>query len=537
MKKRPLFAGTVVALLATLFAAQVCFAWPSLEFREKDGDIFDDWNICRTDSVGDNGFLQVKETSTRVSFSPVIARESLGEYSDIAYSLGEQFAEKYPDLTQRAVKIFEYVRDGLRYTHDIDQFDVPEYAQNADEVADILRDKGEALADCEEHALLLAVMYLGAGYRSGITLSPGHLAAILYMPDYERANEVFTLNGDRGWIWLEATGNNNPFGWFPKGQVKTPIIAYEISSEERLPLYQPQPPVLDSIGEKEVDEDEVLRFTISASDANGDALTYSATNLPKGASFNTATGTFSWTPDAPGVYPDVHFEVSDGALTDAEDITINVRKVNIPPVLAAIGGKEVNEGEMLSFTISASDANGDALTYSASNLPAGASFDPNTGTFSWTPDAPGNYPGIHFEVTDGVLTDSENIVITVLKVNRPPVLAPIGGREVDEGEMLSFTVSASDANGDALTCSASNLPAGASFDPNTGTFSWTPDAPGVYPDVRFEVTDGVLTDSEDITVIVIEKGSPVFIIIGIIAGVLVVAVVVSVILRRRERHA
>ena len=69
MKKRPLFAGTVVALLATLFAAQVCFAWPSLEFREKDGDIFDDWNICRTDPVGDNGFLQLKETSTRVSFS------------------------------------------------------------------------------------------------------------------------------------------------------------------------------------------------------------------------------------------------------------------------------------------------------------------------------------------------------------------------------------------------------------------------------------------------------------------------------------
>jgi hypothetical protein len=55
-------------------------------------------------------------------------------------------------------------------------------------------------------------------------------------------------------------------------------------------------------------------------------LTYSASNLPAGASFNTTTQTFSWTPryDQAGIYPNVYFGVSDGTLTDSEDITITV---------------------------------------------------------------------------------------------------------------------------------------------------------------------------------------------------------------------
>jgi hypothetical protein len=58
-------------------------------------------------------------------------------------------------------------------------------------------------------------------------------------------------------------------------------------------------------------------------------LTYSASNLPQGASFTPATRTFSWTPtnDQAGVYPNVRFQVSDGSLTDSENITITVNNV------------------------------------------------------------------------------------------------------------------------------------------------------------------------------------------------------------------
>jgi hypothetical protein len=87
------------------------------------------------------------------------------------------------------------------------------------------------------------------------------------------------------------------------------------------------------------------------------------------------------------------------------------------PVLNAIGNKTVNLGSTLTFTTSASDTDGDILTYSASNLPTGASFNAANRTFIWTP-SPGQvstYGNIHFEVTDGTLTDSENISVTVNK--------------------------------------------------------------------------------------------------------------------------
>jgi len=106
---------------------------------------------------------------------------------------------------------------------------------------------------------------------------------------------------------------------------------------------------------------------------------------------------------------------------DAQAVPINVTngtvtiKENEAPVLSTIGDKSVDEGSLLEFTISAYDPDGDTLTYSASNLPSGASFDASSRTFSWTPtyDQAGTYTNVHFEVSDGYLTDSEDITITV----------------------------------------------------------------------------------------------------------------------------
>ena len=95
-----------------------------------------------------------------------------------------------------------------------------------------------------------------------------------------------------------------------------------------------RPPVLDAVGNKAVDERTALAFTISATDPDGDVLAYSASNLPLGASFDSATRTFSWTPGygQSGAYTNVHFQVSDGKLTDSEDIAITVSNAVQPDV-------------------------------------------------------------------------------------------------------------------------------------------------------------------------------------------------------------
>ncbi|MHC4180040.1 MAG: putative Ig domain-containing protein, partial [Planctomycetota bacterium] len=121
------------------------------------------------------------------------------------------------------------------------------------------------------------------------------------------------------------------------------------------------------------------------------------------------------------------------------------------------------------------------------------------------------------EVSDGSLTDTEHIAITVvasgsdgdfgggggggaggsdstLTGNNPPELDAIADMTAREGDELTFAVSGSDPDGDALTFAAANLPPGASFDATTTTFSWTPGAgqAGSYT-VSFEASDGELS--------------------------------------------
>ena len=278
-----------------------------------------------------------------------------------------------------------------------------------------------------------------------------------------------------------------------------------------------QPPVLNSIGSKSVDEGDLLTFTVTASDPDGDGLTFSASSLPTGASFNPSTRVFSWTPGfgSAGNY-NVTFTVTDDgspAESDSEVVTISVGNINRPPVLGTIGSKSVDEGSLLTFTVTASDPDGDGLTFSASNLPTGASFNPSTRVFSWTPGfgSAGNY-NVTFTVTDDgspAESDSEVVTITVGNVNRPPALNPIGSKSVDEGNLLTFTVTASDPDGDGLTFSASNVPTGASFSPSTRVFSWTPafgDA-GNY-NVQFTVTDNGTPPESDIEIVTITVVDP-----------------------------
>ncbi|MDD4858853.1 MAG: putative Ig domain-containing protein [Dehalococcoidales bacterium] len=261
-------------------------------------------------------------------------------------------------------------------------------------------------------------------------------------------------------------------------------------------------PVLGTIGNKSVTSGQLLQFTVSATDANGGTLTYSATSLPAGATFNASTRTFSWTPAAAGTYSNIIFQVSDGSLTDSETISITVNAANVAPILATIGSKSVTSGQLLQFTVSATDANGNTLTYSATGLPAGATFNASTRTFSWTPATAGTYSNIAFQVSDGSLTDSETISITVTAANVAPILATIGGKSVTAGQLLQFAISATDANGNTLTYSATGLPAGSTFNASTRTFSWTPASAGTYSNITFQVSDGSLTDTETISITV-----------------------------------
>jgi hypothetical protein len=218
------------------------------------------------------------------------------------------------------------------------------------------------------------------------------------------------------------------------------------ASEEDTIIISNSPPVLAYIGPKPVDEGTMLSFTAAASDPDvpSQTLTFSlGPGVPSGASI-TSGGYFTWTPteaQGPGSYV-IRIIVSDGIDEDYEDITVTVNEVNLPPVLSLIGSKTINEGDLLQFTITASDSDlpAQTLAYLASNLPPGATFNPTTRVFSWQPTSgqAGVYPSVHFEVSDGDLTDSEDITITV---TAPPLEVSISptSASISVGQSVTFT--------------------------------------------------------------------------------------------------
>ena len=105
---------------------------------------------------------------------------------------------------------------------------------------------------------------------------------------------------------------------------------------------------------------------------------------------------------------------SDNFITNNTNNTATNTETNQAPVLNSIGNQSIDEGQQLQFTITATDPNGDDLTYSASNLPSGANFDSQTRIFTWIPDSSQTGgSNVSFEVSDGQFSDSENITITV----------------------------------------------------------------------------------------------------------------------------
>jgi len=115
------------------------------------------------------------------------------------------------------------------------------------------------------------------------------------------------------------------------------------------------------------------------------------------------------------------------------------------PILHSIGNKEVVEGDLLEFTVTATDPDGLELTYWATDLPSGAEFNTSTHVFSWTPGegTAADY-AVSFHVTNGTASDSETITISVLSPtpidDTPPEISGVGANVLSQTEVqISWT--------------------------------------------------------------------------------------------------
>lgn len=142
------------------------------------------------------------------------------------------------------------------------------------------------------------------------------------------------------------------------------------------PVAQNNPPTLTagpSASPTTVNEQETVSLSVTASDPDGDTLTYAwsqtSPNSPAGSFSSPSSATPTWTaPDvtANGTYT-LRVLVSDGRGGNvAGTVTVTVQRVNQAPNVAAniTGPSTLLAGNTGSFSISATDPDGDTLTYS-----------------------------------------------------------------------------------------------------------------------------------------------------------------------------
>lgn len=168
-------------------------------------------------------------------------------------------------------------------------------------------------------------------------------------------------------------------------------------------------PALQAPGDQTGETGAAVSLLLVASDIDGDNLQYSAQGLPTGLVVASATGEISGTLNAAGTFS-VLATVADPAGASASQSfswTVSTPVTNSAPVLVAPGLQTSETGDVVSLALTATDDDGDVLTWSASGLPTGLSLNSTTGAISGTPTAAGAAT-VTVTVTDGDLSASQS---------------------------------------------------------------------------------------------------------------------------------
>lgn len=175
-----------------------------------------------------------------------------------------------------------------------------------------------------------------------------------------------------------------------------------------------QPPTISLPASVDVIAGTPLDLMPTASDPEGQTLTFSITNKPAWVSFNTTSGRLTGTPAGTdvGTFAGVRVTVSDGSASASAQVDIRVTSAPPPanraPTISGAPATTATEGQAYSFRPTASDPDGDTLSYTISGRPSWASFNTSTGRLSGTPaiGTAGDYANIVITVSDGTLTAS-----------------------------------------------------------------------------------------------------------------------------------
>jgi hypothetical protein len=208
-----------------------------------------------------------------------------------------------------------------------------------------------------------------------------------------------------------------------------------------------------------VDEGDVVNLAATASDPEGQGLTYTWTQVSGPAvtlgGSSTATPSFTAPEGLTNTAIVLQCTVSDGTSTTVDTVTINVNRDNDAPSIDAGSTQTVNEGDVVNLAATASDPEGQGLTYTWTQVsgPAVTLSGASTATPSFTaPEGLTNTAIVlQCTVSDGTNTTVDTVTVNVNRDNDAPSIDAGSTQTVDEGDVVNLAATASDPEGQGLT--------------------------------------------------------------------------------------
>ncbi len=228
--------------------------------------------------------------------------------------------------------------------------------------------------------------------------------------------------------------------------------------------------------------DKIFAENLSASDADGDTLAFQLISGPSGLSLDSTRGTLRWQPghDQLGVHSVTVRVVDPFGGFDEHTFNIVARNVGGPPAILSVPPTMAAAGQTYLYSVQATDADSDPLTYSLSASPQGMSINPTTGVIAWTPDV--TQVGLQSAIVrvtngaSGFTTQSFSIRVTAGVLNQAPLTSTEPALDAIIGVPYAYTLKATDPEGGAITYAVRRGPAGLSINGSSGFVTWTPTA-------------------------------------------------------------
>jgi len=271
------------------------------------------------------------------------------------------------------------------------------------------------------------------------------------------------------------------------------------------------PPQFTSEPESEVMEDELYTYEFSAGDTDGDSLIYSVLNKPPWLGFDPLNRQLSGIPvkKDTGFY-DVILRVYDGALEAEQSFRIHVVNVNLPPAILSEPPLLVSQDENYYYQMEANDPDDDSISFSCTEKPFWLQFNEAAGILQGTPSYSdtGTYQVV-LRISDGLVFIDQLFSIDVQNINDPPEITSVPLSDAAEDSVYSYTVNASDRDGDSLSFSVLSVPFWLNYDSLTRELSGIPLNENVGPaNVVISISDGDTSVLHEFELQVINTNDP-----------------------------